>query len=539
MNDSELDVELLRSFVRQDNQSAFACLVRRHLDLVYGTALRKLDNSAAAEEIAQDVFAALARRAWQFAPDDCVPAWLHRAAILKSKQWLRGEFRRRCREQTAAQLGTTMKTPDEKPALLSLVPLLDEALLSLGEKERTALLLRYFESRSLREVGVSLGVGEDAAQKRVAAALQHVSRFFQRRGFKTATAAATAVALQQTATTAPAALSGIVIHAALQSAPSAVTGLTALLSRLAGFTKTQTAGLCLVLAAAPITWQWNQTHAAQNAVSALEHNFESARVNQEEVAVQTERLHAESTRLQAALASAPPQSSERGQAAERALSQLRTRMRNLLTAADYQWPENFPFVRVPKSALREIGSGIPAFGPKGNLAQWIQEVLELTPDRKEAVEFDLANHLGYIDRLAAGRTSETNWSSPDGFFHKSVTVAALGAEAQGAEDQLATNFATMLGPEAAKLVMSPLFSQNQWISPERISHAMIGESQEFILAVKPNESGPPEVRFIWENHIGSPGPISEQFVPQFLMDRYQPWLWQLGITSGVFSHSEP
>src|SRR5262249_24991540 len=151
----------------------------------------------AAREIAQDVFAVLARKAWQFGPDDSLPAWLHRTALLEAKQWLRGELRRRRREQTAAELGTTMKTPDEEPGLRALVPFLDDALLSLREKERTVLLLRIYENRSLREVGHSLGVSEDLAQKRVSSALDRLSGFFQRRGFRTATTAATTAALQR------------------------------------------------------------------------------------------------------------------------------------------------------------------------------------------------------------------------------------------------------------------------------------------------------------------------------------------------------
>src|SRR5262250_2396493 len=167
MSDRRQDFELLQRFTRHGEQSAFADLVRRHLDLVFATALRKVEDPGAAQEVAQNVFSALARKAWQFAPDDSLPAWLHKTALLESKTWLRGELRRRRREETAAELGTTMKTAEEQPAFAALVPLLDEALLSLREKDRIALLLRFYESQSLREVGAALGAGEDAARKRV------------------------------------------------------------------------------------------------------------------------------------------------------------------------------------------------------------------------------------------------------------------------------------------------------------------------------------------------------------------------------------
>ncbi len=135
MNEWQSDFDLLQAFVRHGEQPAFAEVIRRHLDLVFGTAFRKVQEQGAAQEVAQNVFAALVPKAWQFAPDDSLAAWLHKSALLESKDWLRAELRRRRREQTAAELGTTMNTPEDQPALRALVPLLDEALLSLREKD--------------------------------------------------------------------------------------------------------------------------------------------------------------------------------------------------------------------------------------------------------------------------------------------------------------------------------------------------------------------------------------------------------------------
>src|SRR5207237_644602 len=146
---------------RRGEQKAFADVVRRHLNLVYATALRTVEDHGSAQEVAQNVFAALARKAWQFAPDDSLPAWLHRAALLESKSWLRGELGRRRREEAAADLSTTMNSPEDQAVLRALLPLLDDGLLSLREKDRTALLLRFYEKQSLRDVGAAFGVSED------------------------------------------------------------------------------------------------------------------------------------------------------------------------------------------------------------------------------------------------------------------------------------------------------------------------------------------------------------------------------------------
>ena len=67
-------------------------------------------------------------------------------------------------------------------------PLLDEALATLGEKDRQAVLLRFFENKSLSEVGNSLGAGEDTARKRVSRALEKLRKFFSKRGVVSTTA---------------------------------------------------------------------------------------------------------------------------------------------------------------------------------------------------------------------------------------------------------------------------------------------------------------------------------------------------------------
>jgi hypothetical protein len=61
-------------------------------------------------------------------------------------------------------------------------PLLDEAMHALDGLDRTAVLLRYFENKSLREVGATLGTTDDAARKRVNRAVECLREFFSKRG---------------------------------------------------------------------------------------------------------------------------------------------------------------------------------------------------------------------------------------------------------------------------------------------------------------------------------------------------------------------
>ena len=59
-----------------------------------------------------------------------------------------------------------------------IAPLLDDAMAALDETDRSAILLRFFENKSLREVGEALGASEDAAQKRVSRAVEKLREFF-------------------------------------------------------------------------------------------------------------------------------------------------------------------------------------------------------------------------------------------------------------------------------------------------------------------------------------------------------------------------
>ena len=541
MNERHQDCELLRAFVRQGDQSAFATVARRHLDLVYATALRKLEDPGAAEEVSQNVFAALARKAWQFAPDDSLPAWLYRTTLLEARTWLRGELRRRRREQAAAELGTTMRTPDEQPALRALVPLLDEALLSLREKERTALLLRYYESQSLRDVGVSLSVSEDAARKRVGTALDALSSFFQRRGFKTATAAATAAALQHTATAASASVAATIAQTTMQAVPPGFAGLAALLSRLASLTKVQTTALCLLLAVAPVSWQRHQTQLDRKDAAAAQLAVETARTQQEELASEVARLRAQSTRLDGALAQATA-AQARTQAVVSKDDALKARLLGLLTAADYHWPTDLEFVRIPKSAVKELNP-LHAVTVTSKIEDGGGELLGLTPEEKQRAEEALRGYSQAVSQLAATRAYETNFLPPTVATHwadhpyKSVWVPPLGTDIQPLMDNLLAQVGDALGDERAQLLLGDVVAGKSDYSRWSAAYARLSKGTLFTICVNPD--GPDGVECAqYQNGSGGGGSngnrheVNLYSLPEAISSQFfDPWLAQMGITN--------
>jgi len=143
-----------------------------------------------AEEVAQSVFTDLARTASRLAPDTIVTAWLYQVTRRTAIDVVRREARRQLREQIATELNamnTLRQLSDPtnggtESAWPDIEPLLDESVSALDEPDRTAILLRYFENKSLREVGQTLGVSDDTAQKRVSRAVERLREFLSKRG---------------------------------------------------------------------------------------------------------------------------------------------------------------------------------------------------------------------------------------------------------------------------------------------------------------------------------------------------------------------
>jgi DNA-directed RNA polymerase specialized sigma24 family protein len=63
MAELKTDRDLLQAYARSGSESAFQALVERHVDLVFATVLRGVSDPEAAQEITQNVFVALARKA--------------------------------------------------------------------------------------------------------------------------------------------------------------------------------------------------------------------------------------------------------------------------------------------------------------------------------------------------------------------------------------------------------------------------------------------------------------------------------------------
>ena len=208
---NETDLDLLHRYTRHDAEDAFAEIVRRHLDLVYSAALRQVRSPQLAEEVAQSAFTDLARQAHRLAPDTVLTAWLYQVTRRTAIDVVRREARRHLREQIATEMNALNATAAD---WTHVEPLLDEAVQALDETDRAAVLLRYFENQSLREVGQTLGTSEDAAQKRVSRAVERLRDFFAKRGVTVGTSGLAVVLSANAVQAAPVGLAATISTAA-------------------------------------------------------------------------------------------------------------------------------------------------------------------------------------------------------------------------------------------------------------------------------------------------------------------------------------
>jgi hypothetical protein len=91
-------------------------------------------------------------------------------------------------------------------AWTKLAPVLDDAMARLRETDRDALVLRFFENKSMKEVATVLGLEERTAQKRVQRALEKLRGLFRRRGTTLSAALISAAISEHSVSAAPAAV---------------------------------------------------------------------------------------------------------------------------------------------------------------------------------------------------------------------------------------------------------------------------------------------------------------------------------------------
>src|SRR5262249_40664878 len=168
-----------------------------------------------AEDITQAVFIELARRATELIRHPTIAGWLYTCVRRMAANVRRADDRRKRREQEISSMNKLLASDPTDELWQQVRPVLDDVMHELNEADRAAVVLRFFEGRSLKEVGLALGLTENAARMRVERALEKLQNLLSRRGVKSTASTLAAVVAAGAVTTAPSALASTVATAAL------------------------------------------------------------------------------------------------------------------------------------------------------------------------------------------------------------------------------------------------------------------------------------------------------------------------------------
>ena len=263
------DLDLLGEFTRDQSQDAFTVLVQRHLNLVYCAGLRQVRSPQLAEEVAQSVFTDLARNAARLKPDTILTAWLYEVTRRTAIDVVRAEARRQLREKIAVEMNAMNANAAD---WTQIEPILDDAMQALDATDRTAVLLRFFESKSLREVGAALGTTDDTARKRVNRAIERLREFFLKRGITVGAEGLVVVISANAVQAAPVGLAVTLSTAAVLAGTTLTTTATATATKAIAMTVSQKVLITAVLAAAVGTgiYEARQASTLQREVQSLQ-----------------------------------------------------------------------------------------------------------------------------------------------------------------------------------------------------------------------------------------------------------------------------
>jgi RNA polymerase sigma factor (sigma-70 family) len=182
----QTDSALLDRYLRERDQAAFTALVRRYLDLVYSSAARRVGDRHLAEDVTQAVFMIFAKKASSARRSSSLGAWLLNTVRYAAANALKMEDRRQ-RHQTkaAAQASASAACSPNPPDVLvwqEIAAHLDDAVLALPARDRQAVVLRYFQDKSINDIAAAMNTTEGAAKQRLSRSLEKLRRKLTSRG---------------------------------------------------------------------------------------------------------------------------------------------------------------------------------------------------------------------------------------------------------------------------------------------------------------------------------------------------------------------
>ena len=184
------DEQLLEALMKGDDD-AFSIFVSRYLESVYKFALRFTNDEFLAEDVSQEVFLKVYQRAREHDARFSVKSWLltitrnasiDMARSRKSWRQLISKFHasRPESEFLTGDSPNVTPTPEEHLSQAQQSQKLLSALQGLPEKQRTAIILQYFEGMSVKEIAEVMRTSVSGIESLLIRAKRNLAKFLSK-----------------------------------------------------------------------------------------------------------------------------------------------------------------------------------------------------------------------------------------------------------------------------------------------------------------------------------------------------------------------
>ena len=432
----------LLAYVRSGDEAAFAKVVAAYSSLVYGTAYRKTRNVQLAEEVTQNVFVLLARKAEKLVSRPSLGGWLHRTALLASQNLLRSEAAHRRRTELFKEKGDLSSGQDIEIFFEGV----DEALNKLSESDRTVVMMRFFEEKEFREIGAKVGKSPDAVQKQIRRALDKLNRTLTAKGATFSLATIGLVLSSELAKAAPVASSAMISAKAVSatsSIPIAGHLVTNFLHTMSTLKTSTVVGTILLVAAIPAVVQHSQAREIRKELAELNVGQKNSRM------ARSTSLRKPSTRSPQTPVKRMLASSKRSLTGEELLEEMQQAMMSQNTSQMMQLflPLGLMSEGELKILLAEVESAEVNAQLKGMVASMLMEMI---PSTEEGRGSRLARKIANNEYVGNFSSEMWNWVKEDVeeallWFQESQANGALfGKGVDSAEPELGAIIAERL-----------------------------------------------------------------------------------------------
>ncbi|PCJ51914.1 MAG: hypothetical protein COA79_25080 [Planctomycetota bacterium] len=172
--------QLITQYLEDPSEANFDKIVKEFSPMVYSVCYRVLNRGDLAEEASQATFLSLIEKKDKLVGGPSMIGWLHRVAYLSSL-WLRKQENIRKKKEKGFKSQPSNQIPEQKMEESELHAFVDEAIQSLPSKYKDPLLMKFYENKTYREIGVSFKTTEESVRKRVNRGLEKMKVFLKKR----------------------------------------------------------------------------------------------------------------------------------------------------------------------------------------------------------------------------------------------------------------------------------------------------------------------------------------------------------------------